>query len=88
MATARKKQTARKKKIAKKRIIRKSPEPLTKMDEFYISLHECYKAAKKAGFSETMAFWMMQERILPDWIVGDGAIIPSIDPTDDEEDLD
>jgi hypothetical protein len=87
MANTRKKQTTRKK-VAKKRIVRKSPEPLTQMDHFYISLHECYKAAKRAGFSETMAFWMMQERILPDWIVGDGAIIPSIDPTDDEEDLD
>jgi hypothetical protein len=84
MANTRKKQTTRKK-VAKKRIVRKSPEPLTQMDHFYISLHECYKAAKKAGFSETMAFWMMQERILPDWIVGDGGIIPSIDPTDDED---
>jgi hypothetical protein len=87
MANTRKKQTTRKK-VAKKRIVRKSPEPLTQMDHFYISLHECYKAAKKAGFSETMAFWMMQERILPDWIVGDGGIIPSIDSTDDEEDFD
>jgi hypothetical protein len=87
MANTRKKQTARKK-VAKKRIVRKSPEPLTQMDHFYISLHECYKAAKKAGFSETMAFWMMQERILPDWIVGDGGIIPSIDPTEEDEDFD
>ena len=88
MANTRKKQPAKRKKIAKKRVIRKSPEPLTKMDEFYITLHEAYKAAKKAGFSETMAFWMMQEKILPDWMVGDGGIIPSIDPTDDEEDFD
>jgi hypothetical protein len=87
MANTRKKQAPRKK-VAKKRIVRKSPEPLTQMDHFYISLHECYKAAKKAGFSETMAFWMMQERILPDWIVGDGGIIPSIDPTEEDEDFD
>lgn len=88
MANTRKKQTGKRKKIAKKRIVRKGPEPLTKMDEFYISLHECYKAAKRAGFTETMAFWMMQERVLPDWIVGDGAIIPVIDPTEEEGDLD
>jgi hypothetical protein len=31
---------------------------------------------------------MMQDRILPDWIVGDGAIIPSIDPTEEDEDFD
>jgi hypothetical protein len=87
MATTRKKQ-ARRKKIAKKRIVRKSPEPLTKLDVFYASLHECYKAARKAGFSEGVALWMMQDRILPDWIVGDGAIIPSIDPTEEDEDFD
>ena len=86
MANTRKKQT--KKKVYKKRIVRKSPEPLSKMDQFYITLHEAYKAAKKAGFSETMAFWIMQERVLPDWIIGDGGVIPRIDPTDDEEDLD
>jgi hypothetical protein len=51
-------------------------------------LHECYKAARKAGFSEGVALWMMQDRILPDWIVGDGAIIPSIDPTEEDEDFD
>jgi len=87
MANTRKKQTARKK-VAKKRIVRKSPEPLTKLDVFYASLHECYKSARKAGFSEGVALWMMQDRILPDWIVGDGGIIPSIDPTEEEEDLD
>jgi hypothetical protein len=85
MATSRKRKI---KKVARKRVVPKSPEPLTHMDHFYISLHECYKAAKKAGFSETMAFWMMQERILPDWIVGDDGIIPTIDPTEDDEDFD
>ena len=88
MANTRKKQPAKRKKIAKKRVIRKSPEPLTKIDVFYASLHECYKAARKAGFSEGVALWMMQDRILPDWIVGDGAIIPSIDPTEEDEDFD
>jgi hypothetical protein len=87
MANTRKKQAPRKK-IAKKRIVRKSPEPLTKLDVFYASLHECYKAARKAGFSEGVALWMMQDRILPDWIVGDGAIIPSIDPTEEDGDFD
>jgi hypothetical protein len=88
MANTRKKQAPRKK-VAKKRIVRKSPEPLTKLDVFYASLHECYKAARKAGFSEAIALYLMSEKqTLPDWIVGDGAIIPSIDPTDDEEDFD
>jgi len=77
-----------KRKKINRRVVRQSPEPLTKIDQHYTALHECYKAARKAGFSEGVALWMMQDRILPDWIVGDGAIIPSIDPTDDDEDFD
>jgi hypothetical protein len=54
-----------------------------------MALQECYKAARKAGFSEAIALYLMSEKqTLPDWIVGDGAIIPSIDPTDDDEDFD
>ena len=88
MANTRKKQAPRKK-IAKKRIVRKSPEPLSKIDIHYIALQECYKAARKAGFSEGIALWMMTEKhTFPDWIVGDGGIIPSIDPTEEDEDLD
>jgi hypothetical protein len=29
---------------------------------------------------------MTEHKTFPDWIVGDGGIIPSIDPTDDEDD--
>ena len=88
MANTRKKQVKRKK-IAKKRIVRKTPEPLTKIDIHYAALHECFKAARKAGFNEEIALWMMTEKhAFPDWIVGDGGIIPTIDPTDEEDDLD
>jgi hypothetical protein len=52
-----------------------------------MALHECYKAARKSGFSPEHAFWLMTEiKTFPNWIVGDGGIIPSIDPTDDEDD--
>jgi len=42
---------------------------------------------RKAGFTPEHAFWLMTEqKTFPNWIVGDGGIIPSIDPTDDEDD--
>lgn len=70
-----------------RRRVRQTSEPLTKLDQHYIALRECYKAARKAGFTPEHAFWLMTEsRTFPDWIVGDGGIIPSIDPTDDEDD--
>lgn len=80
------KRTTRKK-IAKKRVIRKSPEPLTKLDVFYIAKHEIFKAAKRAGFSESVALYLMDNPdSMPDWIVGDKGIIPTIDPTEEDED--
>lgn len=89
MATARKrsvKKSSPKKKIAKKRVIRKSPEPLTKLDVHYMTLFEIYKAAKNAGFTDDQAWWMTTEKAaMPDWIVGDGGIIPNIDPDEEEE---
>ncbi len=46
-----------------------------------------YELIRKAGFTPEHAFWLMTEhKTFPDWIVGDGGIIPSIDPTDDEDD--
>lgn len=76
-----------KKKVAKKRVIRKSPEPLTKLDVFYIAKHEIFKAAKRAGFSESVALYLMDNpESMPDWIVGDKGIIPTIDPTEEEDD--
>ena len=70
-----------------RRVVRQTPEPLSKIDQHYLALHECYKAARKAGFTPEHAFWLMTEhKTFPDWVVGDGGIIPSIDPTDDEDD--
>jgi len=69
-----------------RRVVRHTPDP-SKIDAHYIALHECYKAARKAGFTPEHAFWLMTERkTFPDWVVGDGGIIPSIDPFDDEDD--
>jgi len=85
MGDTRKKTT--RKKVAKKRVIRKSPEPLSKLDVFYIAKHEMYKAARKAGFSEGVALYLMDNPdSMPDWIVGDKGIIPVIDPTEEEDD--
>jgi hypothetical protein len=70
-----------KRKKINRRVVRQTPDP-TKIDAHYIALHECYKAARKPEH----AFWLMTEhKTFPDWVVGDGGIIPSIDPTDDED---
>jgi len=69
-----------------RRVVRHTPDP-SKIDAHYIMLHECYKAARKAGFTPEHAFWLMTEhKTFPNWVVGDGGIIPSIDPSDDEDD--
>ena len=77
--------TRRRKKINRRRV-RKSPDPLTKLEVFYIAKHEMYKAARKAGFNEPVALYLMDSpESMPDWVVGEGGIIPTI-PTPDEED--
>ena len=78
--------TTRKRKKINRRRVRKSPEPLTKLDQFYIAKHEIFKAARRAGFSESIALYLMDSDHMPDWIVGDGGIIPSIPTPDEEED--
>ena len=81
--------TTRKRKKINKRRVRKTPEPLNKLDVFMITKHEIYKAAKKAGFSDELAWFFLQEpNALPDWIANtkSDAIIPVIDPYDDEDD--
>jgi hypothetical protein len=78
----------RKRKKINRRVVRKSPDPLSKLDVFMITKHEIYRAAKKAGFSNEVAWFFMQENnALPDWIANDkaDAIIPNI-PTPDEDD--
>lgn len=72
---------------ARRRVRRNSPDPLTKLDVFYIAKHEIFKTARKAGFSESVALYLMDNPdSMPDWIVGDKGIIPTIDPTEEEDD--
>ncbi len=78
--------TRKRRKITRRRV-RKSPEPLTKLDQHYIAMNEIYKAARKAGFSESCALYFVSDRLtMPDWLIGDGGIIPSIDPTEEDDD--
>ncbi len=77
--------TRKRKKINRRRV-RKSSEPLTKLQIFYVAKHEMFTAARKAGFSEAVALYLMDNPdSMPDWVIGDGGIIPSI-PTPDEDD--
>ena len=78
--------TTRKRRKINRRKVRKSPDPLSKLEVFYIAKHEMIKAARKAGFSEAVALYLMDSpESMPDWVVGEGGIIPTI-PTPDEED--
>jgi hypothetical protein len=84
MANTRKR-TPRKK--VNRRVVRQTPEPLSKLDQWYIAKHEMFRAARKAGFSESVALYLMDSpESMPNWIVGDGGIIPSIPTPDEEED--
>lgn len=75
----------KRKKINRRRV-RKTPDVLTKLDQWYICKHEMFKAARKAGFSESVALYLMDSpESMPNWIVGDDGIIPSI-PTPEEDD--
>jgi hypothetical protein len=76
---------SKRKKINRRRV-RHTPDPLSKLEVFYIAKHEMFKAARKAGFSESVALYLMDSpSSMPDWVVGDQGIIPSI-PTPDEDD--
>jgi hypothetical protein len=75
-----------KRKKVNRRVVRQTPEPLSKLDQFYIAKHEMFRAARKAGFNESCALYLMDNpESMPDWIVGDKGIIPTI-PTPDEDD--
>jgi len=83
MANTRKR-TPRKK--VNRRVVRQTPEPLSKLDQNYIAKNEMFRAARKAGFNESCALYLMDNpESMPDWIVGDKGIIPTI-PTPDEDD--
>ena len=78
--------STRKRKKINRRVVRKSPDPLSKLEVFYIAKHEMFKAARKAGFSESVSLYLMDSpSSMPDWVVGDNGIIPTI-PTPDEDD--
>ena len=45
-------------------------EDYSALDAYTISLNEYYKSLKKAGFTETQAFWLMSDKdSYPDWIL-------------------
>ena len=78
--------TRRKRKKINRRVVRKSPDPLSKLEVFYIAKHEMYRAARRAGFSESVALYLMDSPAsMPDWVVGEDGIIPTI-PTPEEDD--
>ena len=78
--------TRRKRKKINRRVVRKSPDPLSKLEVFYIAKHEMYRAARRAGFSESVALYLMDSPAsMPDWVVGEDGIIPII-PTPEEDD--
>ena len=52
--------TTRKRKKINRRVVRKSPDPLSKLDVFMITKHEIYRAAKKEGFSNEVAWFFMK----------------------------
>ena len=73
----------------KQRTPRKA-DALNKLENHYITLNEMYRAAKSAGFSDEVAFWLITEpgASLPDWVNPahkPNEIIPRIDPTEDED---
>jgi hypothetical protein len=79
--------TRRKRKKINKRVVRKSPDPLSKLEVFYIAKHEMYRAARRAGFSESVALYLMDSPAsMPDWVVGEDGIIPTIPTPEEDED--
>jgi hypothetical protein len=79
--------TRRKRKKINRRVVRKSPDPLSKLEVFYIAKHEMYRAARRAGFSESVALYLMDSpSSMPDWVVGEDGIIPTIPTPEEDED--
>lgn len=83
--------TRKAKKAPKRR--RRTPrkaEQLNRLETHYVTLNEMFRAAKSAGFSSEVAFWLITEpgASIPDWInpTKPNEIIPRIDPTEDEDD--
>ena len=78
------------KKPQRRRRAPRKAEALNKLENHYITLNEIFLAAKAAGFSHDVAFWLITEpgASMPDWInPGNNPteISPRIDPTEDED---
>ena len=58
------------------------------LDQYCIGLNEYYKSLRRAGFTETHAFWLLSDReTFPDWIIPDlPNRIDNIPYEDDDED--
>ena len=57
------------------------------LDAYAIALNEFYKSLRKAGFSETHAFWLLADReTFPDWIIPVNPIEKIGDVDYDEDD--
>lgn len=54
--------------MARKKVI--DLDTYNALDAYAISMHEYYKALRRAGFSTDMAFWLIIDRdSYPDWIL-------------------
>jgi hypothetical protein len=61
-------------------------ESYSKLDQYCIWLNEYYRALKRAGFSEDMAFWLITNKdSYPDWVNGI-KVRDIIEHIEDEED--
>ena len=85
-------QSRKPKKTTKRKPRRRAPrkaEQLSKLESHYVTLNEMYKAARAAGFTADVAFWLITEpgASAPDWIIPNkpNEVIPRIDPDDDED---
>jgi hypothetical protein len=82
MATPKKKPVSRQKKVI-------DLDTYSALDAYAITLNEYYKSLRKAGFTETHAFWLMSDReSYPDWILPkpiNPDHVPLFDPYEDED---
>ena len=81
--------TTRKRKKINRRRVRKSPEPLTKLDTYAISLREFYLSLRRAGFPVDQALGMCDRNVFPDWLTPSSPdfdpVNPDHDPYEDED---
>jgi len=58
------------KRTKRKRRAPRKAEQLNKLETHYVTLNEMYRAAKAAGFTNEVAYWLITEpgTSIPDWI--------------------